>query len=61
MNIKDEMFCVVKTLEQAGIEYALCGGMAVIVHSWQMFGAIARYTASGSKACALFHDGGSVR
>jgi hypothetical protein len=28
MNLKDELFLVTETLEKAGIEYALCGGMA---------------------------------
>ena len=34
MNIRDELFLVTGTLEKARIEYALCGGMAVIIHGY---------------------------
>ena len=34
MNIKQELFLVIDTFQQAGIEYALCGGLAVVVHGY---------------------------
>jgi len=34
MNIKDEMFSVTEALAKSGIDYALCGGMALIVHGY---------------------------
>ena len=34
MNLKDELFLIVETLERGGVEYALCGGMAVAVHGY---------------------------
>jgi hypothetical protein len=34
MNIQHEMFLVVDTLQSAGIDYALCGGLAVVVHGY---------------------------
>ena len=32
MNIQQELFLVTGTLQKAGIDYALCGGLAVVVH-----------------------------
>lgn len=34
MNLKDELFLVTSTLTDAEIEYALCGGMAVVIHGY---------------------------
>ncbi len=34
MNLKDELFLIVETLDRGGIEYALCGGLAVAVHGY---------------------------
>ena len=34
MNIRDELFLVTGSLENARIDHALCGGMAVIVHGY---------------------------
>lgn len=34
MNIRDELFLVTGALTDAEVEYALCGGMAVIVHGY---------------------------
>ncbi len=34
MNLKDELYLVTGTLERGGIEYALCGGIAVIIHGY---------------------------
>ena len=32
MKLKDELLKIVVRLDQAGIDYALCGGLAVAVH-----------------------------
>ena len=34
MVIVEEMLAAAKTLEQAGLEYAVCGGFAVIIHGY---------------------------
>ncbi len=34
MNLKDELFLVTGALESAGIDYALCGGLAVVIHGY---------------------------
>ena len=34
MNIQHELYLVIDTLQRAGIDYALCGGLAVIVHGY---------------------------
>lgn len=34
MNIKDELFGLIHALDDAGIPYALCGGLAMAVHGW---------------------------
>ncbi len=34
MNIRQELFLVIDTLQRAGIDYALCGGLAVVVHGF---------------------------
>jgi hypothetical protein len=34
MNLKDELFLIAGALQNAGIEYALCGGMAVAIHGF---------------------------
>jgi hypothetical protein len=34
MNLKDELFLIVETLDRGAVEYALCGGMAVAVHGY---------------------------
>lgn len=34
MQLKDELFLVARTLEDAGIGYAVCGGLAVIIHGY---------------------------
>lgn len=37
MNLVDELFKVTKALRDAGIEYAVCGGIAVTVHGYTRF------------------------
>jgi len=34
MTINDELQALIKLLNEAGIEYALCGGLAMAVHGW---------------------------
>jgi hypothetical protein len=34
MNLKEELFRVVSALGDAEVDYALCGGMAVIIHGY---------------------------
>jgi hypothetical protein len=34
MNLRDELFLVTDTLENARIDHAICGGMAVVVHGY---------------------------
>jgi hypothetical protein len=34
INLKDELFKIVTALGEAGLEYALCGGMAVVIHGY---------------------------
>ena len=34
LNIKDELLGVVRALNDAGVPYALCGGMAVVLHGY---------------------------
>ncbi len=34
LNLKEELFKIVTALGEAGLEYALCGGMAVIIHGY---------------------------
>lgn len=34
MNLKDELLNVIDALDSAGIEYAICGGFAVIIHGY---------------------------
>lgn len=34
MNLKDELFLVTETLDKAGIDHALCGGIAVLIHGY---------------------------
>jgi hypothetical protein len=34
MNLKEELFLIVDTLDRGGVEYALCGGMAVAVYGY---------------------------
>jgi hypothetical protein len=34
MNLKDELLLITETLHSTGIPYALCGGMAVIIHGY---------------------------
>ena len=34
MNLKEELIRVISALKQSRIEYALCGGMAVIIHGY---------------------------
>lgn len=34
MNLRDEMFQLVRALDSAHIPYALCGGLAMAVHGW---------------------------
>ena len=32
MNLQDELFLVTDALERGGVDYALCGGIAVVIH-----------------------------
>ncbi|MBX3228322.1 MAG: hypothetical protein KIT84_06700 [Labilithrix sp.] len=34
MNLVDELFAVCRALREAGVEYAVCGGVAVALHGW---------------------------
>lgn len=34
MNLIDELFAIARALDAAGIEYAVCGGIAVGLHGW---------------------------
>ena len=34
MNLKQELLGVVRALNEAGVPYALCGGMAVVLHGY---------------------------
>jgi hypothetical protein len=34
MNLKDELLLVTTSLGEVGIDYALCGGMAVVIHGY---------------------------
>jgi hypothetical protein len=34
MNLIDELFAVIDCLERNGIKYAICGGIAVIIHGY---------------------------
>lgn len=34
INLKDELIKIIDTLNKSGINYALCGGMAVIIHGY---------------------------
>ena len=34
MNLVDELFAIARALDGAGIEYAVCGGIAVGLHGW---------------------------
>lgn len=33
-NLVDELFAIASALDAAGIEYAVCGGIAVTLHGW---------------------------
>jgi hypothetical protein len=34
MNIKQELFLVIDTLQKSGIDHAICGGLAVVIHGY---------------------------
>ena len=37
MNIKDELFAIARAFADANIDYAICGGFAVIIHGYPRF------------------------
>lgn len=37
MKIKDELFKITKCLDDAGVDYGLCGGLAVAIHGYPRF------------------------
>ena len=34
MKLKDELLKIIDCLDQAGVDYGLCGGLAVVVHGY---------------------------
>ena len=34
MNLKDELFLIAEALRKARVDYAICGGIAVVIHGY---------------------------